>query len=217
MRSGATPVRVKLHVHVQIYVVSPFRHSAGITPTSADISRRYKEAICADERVVALGHGKIDLFRVMCLSNPVVIRSTRLGSLCITQHTSDTRRYVIHNARHKSQMSHNALCNYYPTWTSRVIVFRLRYCLTISFSLGPCRQTQHFNANVSASLSVGLRSISIAKQPTKWWYPSERDILYSIYYYTTPQQRMHFKLQMYSTIQERFFLHIIKIAIYTYV
>lgn len=109
------PARVKLHIHVQIYTVSPFRHFAGITPTSADISRRYKEAICADERVVALGHGKIDLFRVMCLSNPVVIRSTRLGSLCTTQHTSDTGRYIIHNAHHKSQVSHNALCNYYPT------------------------------------------------------------------------------------------------------
>jgi len=78
--------------------------------------------------VVALGHGKIDLFRVMCLSNP---RHTFGRHVLYVPHTVISQ-YIIHNARHKSQKSRNVLCNYYPTRTSRVIVFQPRYCLTLS-------------------------------------------------------------------------------------
>lgn len=65
-------------------------HFASPVPTSADITGGIKR-LFALMNAVALGHGKIDLFRVMCLSNP---RHTfgRRGSLCTTY--SDT---AIHN------------------------------------------------------------------------------------------------------------------------
>lgn len=102
-------------------------HFASPVPTSADITGGIKR-LFALMNVVALGHGKIDLFRVMCLSNPPAIRS--VASVLYVPRAV-IPQYVIHNAHHKSQMSHDALCNYYHANISHDRI-RSRYCLTLS-------------------------------------------------------------------------------------
>lgn len=76
-----------------------------------------------------------------------------------------------------------------------------------SVTLSDCAdRRRHFNASVSASLSVGLRSISIAKQPTMRNDDIRRHGGIS-FLILTPRQRMYFELQMYSMcgdLQERF-------------
>jgi len=110
--------------------------------SGTDISQhhwRYKEAICADER------GGPGPRQDRSLSRDVFVEPPSYVVMVLYVPHRVILQYIIHNARHKSQMFRNVLCNY--------IRHISRDRVSVSLLFNPFRlvtdEREHFNVNVS--------------------------------------------------------------------